>query len=644
MNKKIKYGMMVFCLCCFCSCSDYLDVIPDNMPVIDHAFNSRSMAERYLFSCYSYLPNPADINNYPALMASREFWSAAIYNSGWGYYFLSSDGALPLAFDIARGFQNTNKPYLNFWDGDNGGTNLFIALRDCNIFLENIHKPLDLEAFERDRWIAEVKFLKAFYHFFLLRSYGPIPIIDQNIPVSASVEEVRVYREPVDKVAAYIVSLLDEAAKELPRFVDIEVMELGRATKPMALALKAKTLALIASPLFNGNPYYKDMVDKKGTQLIPTTPDPAKWQAAAQAIKEAIECADDAGHQLYYYDGFNPVSDVTKAKLNIRCAVTERWNRELIWGSTKSSNRLQGVSAIRTNTSQNVLPAMTSMMAPTLDVAERFYSKNGVPIDEDKDYDYENRYQTAIVNAADNYLMQAGFETVNLHLNREMRFYASLFFDGCAYYGNGSTSDNPASMPYAQMKAGQPAGMYNPITYSITGYLPQKLVHINSAVSANSWTVNRYAFPYIRLADLYLMYAEALNETKPTPDSEVFYWIDEVRKRASLESVKDSWTKHSTKPEKITSKSGMREIIHRERLNELACEGETYWDLLRWLEAETVYSKPIRGWNTEGVDAAEYYNVIYIATPPRFGVKDYLMPISQNSLDVNSNLIQNTGW
>ena len=145
------------------------------------------------------------------------------------------------------------------------------------------------------------------------------------------------------------------------------------------------------------------------------------------------------------------------------------------------------------------------------------------------------------------------------------------------------------------------------------------------------------------MADLYLMYAEALNESKSTPDNDVYFWIDEVRKRAGLEGVKESWTKYSTNSSKVNTKEGMREIIHRERMIELSFEGEPYWDLLRWKEAESEFKKPITGWNVKGENTTEYYEV-KVLTQPQFSIKNYLFPIKQNSLDVNPNLIQNFGW
>jgi hypothetical protein len=72
--------------------------------------------------------------------------------------------------------------------------------------LENINEPADLSATEKARWIAEVKFLKAYYHYYLFRLYGPIPIVDVNLPVEASPAEVRVKRASVNDVVNYIVA------------------------------------------------------------------------------------------------------------------------------------------------------------------------------------------------------------------------------------------------------------------------------------------------------------------------------------------------------------------------------------------------------------------------------------------------------
>src|SRR3546814_431386 len=170
--------------------------------------------------------------------------------------------------------------------------------------MENIDMVKDMDQTEKDRWVAEVKVLKAYYHFYLLRMYGPIPLIRENLPIASGVEEVQVAREPFDNCVDYIVELLDEAVLEenLPASIEDRTTELGRITKPIALTIKALVLTTAASPLFNGNPDYDSFADKNGVKLFNSTYDPQKWERAAQACKAAIEASHAAGHKLYSYD------------------------------------------------------------------------------------------------------------------------------------------------------------------------------------------------------------------------------------------------------------------------------------------------------------------------------------------------------
>jgi hypothetical protein len=623
------------------SCDDYLDVIPDDIATMDNAFSNRTSTERYLFTCYSYLPSPSLPFNTPGLLASRECW---LPYEGWQHINGNVNGDDLHTWNIARGLQNANDPILNYWSGGKGSiANLFVAIRDCNIFLENIRKPRDVEEYEKVRWTAEVKFLKAFYHYYLLRMYGPTPIIDVNLPVSATPDEVRIYRDPVENVAEYIVGLLDEAAPDLPPIIQNETEELGRITKPIALALKAKVLTMMASPQFNGHPYFRNLKDNRGTFLFPQSEDRTKWTRAAQAVKDAIDCAKNEGnHRIYYYSGYMAVSPSTKCELDIRCAMTEEWNPEIIWGSSKSSDHIQRLSIPRLST--DYIWTASSVLSVTMECVERFYTKNGVPPEEDKTLvdNYVNRYKVRTATVDDQYRIQEGFETAILHFDRESRFYASVIFDGGMLVGNGKNTDNPAEAAYIQMKSGQAAGRLASEKYSVTGYLPKKTLHLTSTLTLN-WSSTPYSFPYIRLADLYLLYAEALNESKPAPDDEVYAYVDTVRARAGLEGIVSCWTKYSSAPEKITTQAGMREIIRRERLIELAFEETPYWDILRWMEAEKRWSQPVKGWNAFETNTASFYDLTVIA-PSNFPVREYFAPIRQNSLDKNNNLVQNPGW
>lgn len=636
MNKFIKGTFFALCMGCF-SCSDYLDIVPDNIPTLEHAFTNRANAEKFLFTCYSYLPDVTNVNAVPQYLSGGENWLAPNY-----WWAIDGNQQLP-SWNIAKGNQNTNSPLLDFWSGANYGKNLFVAIRDCNIFLENIDKPSDMDRMERLRWSSEVKFLKAYYHYYLLRMYGPIPIIRENLPVSASPEEVRVYRDTFDDVVNYIVELIDESVENLPLKIMNETQELGRITQPIALGIKAQLLTMVASPLFNGNDYYKGLTDNRGIKLFPQEEDLNKWNVAAEALKEAIEVAHEAEHELYEYDRKDNISDVTKQVLSCREAVTERWNPEIIWGSTNSDYFLQAAAALRFEAT-NMESGIASMLAPSIEVAERFYTKNGVPIDEDKEWDYQNRYKTKVATPDYKYYIKEGHATARLHFDREPRFYASLTFDGAMVYGNGVESDDPTDedVRYAEMRKGQPGGIIGATGYTITGYLPRKLVSTGSVLEKQTFTIDRTSFPILRLADLYLMYAEVLNEIKPAPDEEVYEYIDKVRERAGLKGVVESWEKYSNRPDKPLTKDGMREIIHQERLIELFCE-TSYWDMRRWRMTEDYMNQPIKGWNVQGEADTEYYEVKTIAYPT-FSMKDYLTPISFGSIEQNPNIVQNPGW
>src|SRR5690606_21835582 len=91
-----------------------------------------------------------------------------------------------------------------------GAQPLYQGIRSCNDLIENIYRVPDMEDYEKDRWIAEANFLKAYFHFYLLRMYGPIPIVDKNLPISTSEEEVKLKRMPVDSCFNYVESLLNK--------------------------------------------------------------------------------------------------------------------------------------------------------------------------------------------------------------------------------------------------------------------------------------------------------------------------------------------------------------------------------------------------------------------------------------------------
>lgn len=640
MKKIILASLLLFLALFSNSCKDYLDIIPEGVPSLNNAFSNRANAEKYLYTCYSYLPTFDNPRYNPAFLACDEHW---LYPKGTGAI-ESRIGGLR-CWEIGRGAQNNNSPYINHWDGENDGGNLWIGIRDCNIFLENIHIPLDLEEYERDRWIAEVTFLKAFYHFFLMQLYGPIPIMDENVEVNAPVNEVRRFREPFDDVVDFIVNTIDRSIDNLPNYIYDEALEMGRITKPIALSVKAQVLLFAASPLMNGNTDYIGIRDSKGRELFSTTYDASKWQRAADAALSAIVMAESSGHSLYTFQEALNISETTRCILSIGEAVTERWNKEIIWGSTRNSNNLQNNSMTKISTSRNYYTAR-SLFAPTLTIAEQFYSNNGVPIEEDNgtfwSANYANRYDHMTIpnEGINKYILEVGEQTAILHMNREMRFYSNLSFDRGTWFMAGDANDESA-LSKAHFLAQEYSGMAGSEDYSITGYLNKKLISYRSSLTTTAWVPYRFAFPIIRLADLYLMYAEALNESLSTPNQDVYEYIDLVRTRAGLNGVVDSWANFSKFPNKPTTKEGMRDIIRKERLNELALEAKRFWDLRRWkVELPSI----IRGWNIKGKTAEDFYRVTTVFERSRYTYKDYLWPLKVETIQKNPNLIQNPGW
>jgi hypothetical protein len=661
------------------SCADYLDVVPDNIATLDIVFNNKATAEKYLATCYSFVPEYGNIRDNPGMAAGHETWH---YTHTGDQYFNNME-----AFQIALGRQNTTGPINDYWDGERGAKPMFRAIRECNIFLEyvsDLNRVKDLGIYERRRWIAEAKVLKAFYHYYLFQLYGPIPIVDTYVPVSAPQEDVKVTRVSVNEAVEYMVKLIDDSYQELPAQIYLVGQELGRLTQPAALAIKAKILLLAASPLFNGNAKYANFRNKKGENLIDQVYKREKWVAAANAAKEAIDAALANGHDLY---DFNEISAIKLPEelhygMNVRGAVTDRFNKELVWGLGQQTWGLQGdaMACLRPNMDQGSKVTAGVLQwncratyAPTLETAEIFYSNNGVPIHEDVDWDangyYLNRYSVEAIPTGGplgtyGYNMKADVgsgltHTAVLNFRREPRFYGSLGFDGGTWFGHGWISvASGSTVNYVDAKKWKESGSKWGSLYSITGYFAKKLVPYKNEITSQQQIIWEYPFPIIRLADLYLMYAEALNETAEdggTPPPDVYSYLRLVRERAGLKQgvlgqtvdvgdVRAAWSAYSTDPDKPLYKEGMREIVRQERQIELALEGQQYFDLRRWCTAETELSKPVRGWNINGETVEDYYNVTVIYNPQPFMNRDYLWPIKENDLQIDNKLIQTYGW
>ena len=638
------------------ACGDWLDVVPDGLPNIDMAFSSREQALKYLGCCYSYMPRHGNPNLDPAILGGDEF--CVLYSE----HLMGSNrmGLSPDGYQISIGMQNAVNPLFRWWES------MYQALRYCNTFLEKADNIPDLLAEEREKWKAEVKVLKAYYHFCLVQMYGPVPLLRENLPVYADVTTVKVEREPVDECFRYIVELIDEACtgEELPLEVTNPTDEWGRITKIIALALKAKVLVTAASPLYNGNTQQATLRNRDGKPLFNTTEDAGKWQKAMDACREAIEACNEVKIQLYQFDNAgNRYTDTIATQLSLRNAFTLRDSRDVIWANTQSLVNSSGLNSILFLSMPTLKPEanfaspnMGRFYNMPLKIAAMFYTRNGVPIEEDNTMPdkKDNLYNLRTAKAEDALYIRQGRTTVDLNFDREPRFYAWVGFDGGVWFGGDRIDDkNPNSLRYLGLKVGEPdgdgSGFGNP-----TGYLPKKYIPVSAQVTAvHTISATSYAWSIMRLSELYLLYAEAINEAEGPNGAnsvELFKYIDLVRKRAGLNGVKESWNKYANNT-KYSTPAGMREIIRRERLIELCMEGHRFWDIRRWKTAPDEYREPQKGWNnrisTADGTESEVNQIMYtpqVVNVQKFNSRDYFWPVRNSDMDVNPNLVQNIGW
>ncbi len=654
MKLSTKYLPVGVLLLFLTSCTDYLDVVPDNTLTIEDLFKQKEEAWDALAKSYSYLPQIDETHT--------SMWTAG--DEWLGRLDLNENTNHLRGIRLMRGVQSVSNPILGCWSGTNAGQPLYEGIRQTNVFLENIDAVPDMSDEEKADWKAQVKFLKAYYSFLLVQRYGPIIISDELIQADATQEQLFLSRSTVEECFDYIIKLMDEAIPDLQERAASTVY--GQVDQVIAKAIKARVLVFRASPFFNGNnEYFGDFFNQEGEPFFPLEYDNEKWKDAIDAIDEALQACQQNGVELFTYnkqpyifdrEDYARNTDELQNLYDLRMVVVEPWNKELIWGYSNIDIYSQGELAHSSNIRlpegygggvTNTAGFSWQWMAATYRMVERYYTENGVPIEEDKTFDLDNKWElkTTPGDLDEEYdelrgIMQPGAETVNIYLNREPRFYANLGITG-GYWRTHGVRINTS------MYAGGDGG-YNSSQHSTdfleTGIGVKKLVHPESKSGAWQRTI-KYPYPIMRYADLLLLKAEALNEYNSAPTQEVYDAINQVRRRAGIPDVEVVWSN----PEivntlnKHKTKEGMRDIILRERGIELAFEGARFWDMIRTKRAVNEFSSPVWGWTHTGETGTEFFN-LEVKQIRRFSITDCLWPIDLNELNTNSNLVQNPGW
>ena len=617
------------------SCS-YLDIVPDEVVTSKDTYQNEEMARNYLYSCYGAIPRRSDTDN-------RIEWR------GGGMEFLVWE---PLFHNVYYSPSSVSRQTRQMWEG------LLDGIRLCYQFVDVVDKTPGITPENLKYYKAEAQFLIPYYHFAMLEHFGPTPIIkgafDLNIPVK-DLPERNSYDECVEWIDQKLVDVLPDLADSWSG------TDYGRITKAAVWAIRSRMHLYAASPLFNGNPMYADFKSPiDGRNLISQEFDVAKWEKAAKVTKEAIDAVNSLGYHLYG-DVEAGVPDLQKpgfsdpAQRRVKYSFMDVDNPcEILLAETRADDiyDFQNKGMARWKVRQPSVPM--NSVGPTVEMVELFYTKNGLPINQDKDFDYENRYSTVDMPVnydGNNYSTKSNGKTMKQHLDREPRFYAWVGFHNGWYetskHNNAKVSNDDAKKAIVldMTKNGEQGRGNRTNHYSYTGYLCKKFVH-----PKNEGKPVNYPFPVFRMAELHLNYAEALIEwghalgDDKSKFDEAIIHIDLIRKRAGIPGVVEAWRDHSINPDYPKTYEGLRDIVRRERTIELYMEGQHFWDVRRWIDpvqAEMTPDSRFHILNTLGETEEELFNVQEDAMPKDFNKAQYLMPIDKSEINKVPQLIQN---
>ncbi|MCM1177322.1 MAG: RagB/SusD family nutrient uptake outer membrane protein [Clostridium sp.] len=423
----------------------------------------------------------------------------------------------------------------------------------------------------------EVRFLRALYYFELVERYGGVPVLERTYGVDDDYSGIG--RNTLEECIGFIVNECDDIAPELPAVK--ESGETGRVTKGAALALKSRALLFAASDLFN-DPSWAGGYDHPELISMPGDVDRKdRWDAAAQAAKAVLDLSE-ARYTLMtsYPDIF------LKSYSNNEAIFVRRYGSSY---SFEESNYPIGFDKGNSGTT------------PSQNLVDAFETKTG------KRFDWSNPDM-----AGDPYA------------NRDPRLAYAIIT-------NGSSFKDRTMEIFEGGRDGK--GIVNATR---TGYYLRKYVDPDANLLQGRGTV--HAWIIFRLAEMYLNYAEAMNEAYGPSDAHGYGMtaieaLNKIRQRKGVDMP--------AVPSTVT-KDEMRERIRNERRVELAFEGHRMFDVRRWMIAEETLGAPLRG-----VDIRQNSQT-YIYTPQivenrTFETRMYLFPIPQSDLNI-SGWPQNPLW
>lgn len=477
----------------------------------------------------------------------------------------------------------------------------FQAVYNCNNFLKNIQDPevatYPFDETLKNGWIAQIRVARAFYYWQIIKRYGGVPLADEPYPMDFDYSKS--YRASIEECADFLINDL-RTALATPESEDgatgfrwIDSDEYA-PTRFLAHALISEIALYAASPLHNP--------DQSGKYT---------WAYAAQLTKESLDAC--LSHGLALYKG----SPVEGEALNtydtfflLPRDASKSVDKETIW---KSTTRLKIWSYAGTPMNTGMVEAGP---CPSQELVDSYDMADGTePILGYRDEDHLQ----PVVNSASSYDESKPYE------NRDPRFYASIYYNGCQRNLN-----DPNSILYTYV--GGNCGISDRITdlrYTRTGYYIRKF---NSYRSNNS-NSNDGFMPLFRLAELYLNFAEAAYQSAG-PDVAV----NGMTAREAVNAIRDRVGMPGL-PAGM-SKADFERRYRKERRVELAFEDHRFYDVRRWKILEET-DRFVTGMKiTRNSDGTYEYNRIRLSDRHCAEPKFYLYPIVQSEI---SKMLMHTG-
>lgn len=641
--------LKLFCalslICGFASCTDYLDKTPDSTVNADEAFKNFTNFQGFVEEVYNCIPNKE--SNY--WCCSFNWGEDEILNTGLGdshetahfdlgdYRYWYSD---PQSFLHSNGLNSTSTDMFS-----HSLEHAWYCIRKCNLGLENLEKMTNCTQEEKNIIKGQLLFFRAWWHEELMEFYGGMPYVDTVLDGSQALTLPRLsFQECATKCAEDFRA----AADLLPNNWDkttIGKKTLGkndlRITKVCALGYLGKVLLWAASPLNNLGA--KVGASKNGDTYRYNVEFAAK---AADALAEAISQVNSGSTPYalaeYKYDNIYdhvPSEDSKTNFSDIFRTTGKGWKQP---GSTEAILRAPYIGANGSNWNftknwgikiNEIVQHDALIHQPTANYVNYYGMANGLPLDDP----------------------DSGFDPKHPFKNRDPRFYHDIIFDGFQYINTTIGKDDPDyQFKYVQMYTG--SNLRSSSSQGCrTGYYCQKLVphQANRYDGMYNWGgALQCDLPYMRLADIYLMYAEAgaavqgANYKSNKCNLTAVDAINVLRDRVEAGHVADKY---------VANQQKFMDEVRRERAVELAFEGFRWNDLQRWLLL-TEYPYNIK----TSQEFRRVGNYDFTKKDPRdaevtgwsektiltrdFSEKHYLLPLKQSDVYLYPEFGQNPGW